>query len=57
MTPEPVPARKDARRPQRRAMAPEGSVQAAMPTTKMEIGSVASTGRGASVAPTMAPVA
>jgi len=38
-------------------MAPAGSVQAAMPTTKIEIGRVASAGLGASVFPTIAPVA
>ena len=38
-------------------MAPAGRVHTAIPTTKMEIGSVASAGLGASVLPTMAPVA
>lgn len=38
-------------------MAPAGKVQAAMPTTKTEMGSVASAPLGASVLPTIAPVA
>jgi len=46
-----------ARRPYRRVMAPTGKMQAAMPTTKIEMGSVASTGSGASLSPMMALVA
>jgi hypothetical protein len=38
-------------------MPPTGSVQLAMPTTKIEIGRVASALSGASVLPTTAPVA
>jgi hypothetical protein len=38
-------------------MAPAGRVQAAIPTTKTEMGSVASALLGASMSPTMAPVA
>jgi hypothetical protein len=38
-------------------MVPAGSVLAAMPTTKMEIGRVARAGVGASVLPMMAAVA
>jgi len=56
-TPQPVPARKDARRPWRRAMAPVGRMQAAMPTTKMEMGRVERVLAGASMSPTIAPVA
>ena len=56
-TPQAVPARNAARLPWRRAMAPTGMMQAAMPTTKMEMGSVASALSGASMSPTIAPVA
>jgi hypothetical protein len=38
-------------------MTPAGKVQAAIPTTKMEMGRVASALLGASMLPTMAPVA
>src|SRR5919112_2452125 len=55
-TPDPVPVRKAARRPWRRAMAPAGRVQAAMPTTKIEIGRVASAWLGARMLSTIAPV-
>ena len=56
-TPAALPTMKAARRPCRRVIAPTGRMQAAMPTTKMEIGKVASNGVGANWAPTMAPVA
>src|SRR3546814_13101100 len=48
-TPQPAPARNAMRRPYRRAIAPAGSMQAAMPTTKMEIGKVSSALSGASI--------
>ncbi|MEY9573339.1 hypothetical protein ABIE88_000915 [Bradyrhizobium diazoefficiens] len=55
--PRPVPMTKAARRPKRREIAPVGSVPAARPTTYIEIGTVANDMSGASVAPTIAPVA
>ena len=56
-TPQTVPAMNAARRPWRRAIAPAGRMQAAMPTTKIDSGSVARALSGASRSPTMAPVA
>ena len=56
-TPAPVPVRNAARRPRRRAKAPIGKMHAAMPTTKIEMGSVANAGEDESMSPTMAPVA
>ena len=55
--PRPVPMTKATRRPKRREIAPVGSVPAASPTTYIEIGTVATEMSGASVAPTIAPVA
>src|SRR5439155_1692929 len=48
---------KATRRPKRREIAPVGSVPAARPSTYIEIGTVANETSGASVAPTIAPVA
>src|SRR3954451_14486656 len=48
---------KATRRPKRREIAPVGSVPAARPTTYIDIGTVANDTSGASVAPTIAPVA
>src|SRR3954447_8435141 len=55
--PQPVPMMKPTRRPKRRAIAPVGSVPAASPSTYIESGTVAKDMSGASVAPTMEPVA
>src|SRR4030081_2017694 len=56
-TPQPVPMMEATRRPEAREMAPVGNVPAASPTTNIESGTVASDISGASVAPTMDPVA
>ena len=53
----PLPVMNAVRRPYRRAIAPVGSVPAAIPHTNTEIGSVASPGSGAMVEPMMAAVA
>jgi hypothetical protein len=56
-TPQPVPMIKATRRPKAREIAPVGSVPAARPSTYIESGTVASEMLGASVAPTIEPVA
>src|SRR6267142_2337529 len=56
-TPQPVPMMKATRRPYAREIAPVGSVPAAKPSTYIESGTVASEMDGASVAPTIEPVA
>src|ERR1700761_95816 len=55
--PQPVPMMKAMRRPQAREIMPVGNVPAARPATYIEIGTVASETLGASVAPTIEPVA
>src|SRR5947208_7013805 len=56
-TPKPVPMKKATRLPQAREIQPVGSVPAASPSTYIESGTVASEMFGASVAPTIEPVA
>ena len=57
MMPDMAPVRNAARRPYRLAIHPTGSVPVAMPTTKIEMGKVASPLSGARTEPTMAAVA
>ncbi len=55
--PQLEPAMNATRRPYRREIAPVGNVPAASPITNIDNGSVASAGLGASVTPTIEPVA
>ncbi|MGY3295223.1 hypothetical protein ACVWWG_002552 [Bradyrhizobium sp. LB7.2] len=55
--PRPVPMMNAQRRPKRREIAPVGKVPAASPSTYIDSGTVASDMSGASVAPTIEPVA
>ena len=57
MIPAKAPARKAARRPNFLAIHPTGNVPVAIPTTKIEMGSVAKPLSGASTEPTIAAVA